>query len=739
MEQRVSTGRPNPARSSFIRQSVWITLPVVCLVLFGLRMLFKDHLSAQQEVAHQARRIADRMASNASLELHKIIELYLDAHGAFRRLMLHELVPDPTLNQGEIERLRGLVAEWNREHPDIILEGQPQPEITLRDHQLADPPFYPAQPQPPAWFLEMDEETLQLWHTAAQTTRADPSVKAAQWQAVIDQTTHRSAKACAQLELLFLNFPPQPLGTWIEGIRDFSKACGTWASESGLTLGSKILGRRFAMLGSVPDPAFFHDLAHHVLHAPDAISKTLLDLGVRKAVTLEGSSAQTMAAVLRPFQMAQTTRRVFDHPVDIAGSEPREDASWHSDGSRFFLLWNPNRRPATSQSPEPVSALRTVQVLPGSLIRSAIDQARVILGSEIPAHFTLNVQAAGRVLSPISTTVAFPDMSRAPSEPQNPLAEARVRWIEPGGPPDAAFAVAVFLNDPQALFNQVRNRSLLFACLVLGAAAAALLGLWNARRAFERQHQLSELKSDFVSSVSHELRAPLASVRLMAESLRLGKITDPTRQQEYYGMIDSECRRLGSLIENVLDFARIERGHKHYEFAPVELESLVRETVRLMEPYAAAREVSLSLRIDSENLDAGAPPEWDGRAVHQALLNLIDNAAKHSQPGQTVDIRVSATSRDPGHRIQITVEDRGPGIPSEDHQRIFEPFFRRGSELRRDTQGAGIGLAIVRHVAEAHGGRVLVESSPGAGSRFTLDLPASPPPSSISQFSILNS
>src|SRR6185436_16910902 len=138
-----------------------------------------------------------------------------------------------------------------------------------------------------------------------------------------------------------------------------------------------------------------------------------------------------------------------------------------------------------------------------------------------------------------------------------------------------------------------------------------------------------EMKSNFVSSVSHELRAPIASVRLMAESLDRGKIQEAQKQGEYFRFIVEECRRLSSLIENVLDFSRIEQGRKQYEFEPTDLAALTRETVRGMEPYAAEKGVRLNLECGMQSAELIV----DGRAIQQAIVNLIDNAIKHSANG----------------------------------------------------------------------------------------------------------
>jgi signal transduction histidine kinase len=334
------------------------------------------------------------------------------------------------------------------------------------------------------------------------------------------------------------------------------------------------------------------------------------------------------------------------------------------------------------------------------------------------------------------------------------------------GTPDFPIAVTVVLADPAAYFAAHHRRQWLFSLLLIVAAATCAGAYVSAHRAFYRQLRLNEMKSNFVSSVSHELRAPIASVRLMAEGLERGTIQQPAKQHEYFRFIVQECRRLSSLIENVLDFSRIEQGRKQYELESTDLVALTEQTVKVMETYAAEQQIQITLAVKGE----AVPVEIDGKAMQQALINLIDNAIKHSPKGATVKVgldfganRTSAPTsaattlnnpnhpltrpsdtlsptggegRERGNRVpvetgyktrpgivQLWVEDNGEGIPAAEHEKIFERFYRIGSEMRRQTQGVGIGLSIVKHIVEAHGGKVIVRSAVGEGSRFTILLP----------------
>jgi signal transduction histidine kinase len=344
-----------------------------------------------------------------------------------------------------------------------------------------------------------------------------------------------------------------------------------------------------------------------------------------------------------------------------------------------------------------------------------------------PAQFTLAALPSSVVQSAVKKAEP-PDQQLAPyAEPAVEIAGMEVLKRDPSWPLLAAASatsfsgtnvtVSEYLARPDLLFARARTRTEWFAVLILVSAAAALVGFVSAYRGFRQQRLLSEMKSNFVSSVSHELRAPIASMRLLAESLDRGKIAGAVKQKEYFGLLAQESRRLSMMIENILDFSRIERGGKNYEFEPADLGALAEDTVQLMRPCAAERQVEVALQ---QNVEAVAQSfACDALALQQALINLVDNAVKHSPPGGRVAVGLDGSEAG----VSLWVEDHGQGIPPEEHERIFERFYRRGSELRRETQGIGIGLTIVQHIVQAHGGRVTVRSAPGHGSRFTMELP----------------
>ncbi|MDB6072264.1 MAG: sensor histidine kinase, partial [Verrucomicrobiales bacterium] len=274
-------------------------------------------------------------------------------------------------------------------------------------------------------------------------------------------------------------------------------------------------------------------------------------------------------------------------------------------------------------------------------------------------------------------------------------------------------------GDPDKLYAPLRNEIGWASGIIGTATLAAGGGLWLSRRALRREQRLHLLKSQFVASVSHELRAPIGSVRLMAEALAAGTV-EGEAARTFHHLLAQEGARLSSLIENVLDFARIESGRKTYQFEETDLPALLRDTVALLEPRAAPRGIRLGL----ECLPLSQVPELDAPAIQQAVMNLLDNALKFSPDNS----RITVTLTDRGtHGWSLSIADEGPGIPPEEHVRIFERFHRLGNELRRETQGAGIGLSLVAHIAGGHGGTVAVKNPMPKGSCFTLTIPWHPP------------
>jgi signal transduction histidine kinase len=231
----------------------------------------------------------------------------------------------------------------------------------------------------------------------------------------------------------------------------------------------------------------------------------------------------------------------------------------------------------------------------------------------------------------------------------------------------------------------------------------------------QRLEDLNKLKSYFVSSVSHDLKTPITSIKMFAELLRTKKNIPKSAAKEYLEIIEGESERLTRLINNVLDFARLERGEKEYHFAEIDLNSLVRHVLKIMNYQFKIEKCVVHDNLPDDECIVNA----DKDSVIEALINLLSNAMKYSHDKK--EIFVLLTKHDRYAALQVT--DQGIGIAPEDVPHIFEPFFRSRGGKVHGAGGAGLGLAIVRQVMEAHNGRIEVKSTPGKGSTFTLLFP----------------
>jgi signal transduction histidine kinase len=252
--------------------------------------------------------------------------------------------------------------------------------------------------------------------------------------------------------------------------------------------------------------------------------------------------------------------------------------------------------------------------------------------------------------------------------------------------------------------------------IMIGVLASLMaLGVFIIARAAARELRVAEMKSNFVSSVSHDLKTPLALIQLFAETLELGRLKNTERAPEYYRIINSEARKLTRLINNLLDFSKIEAGLRKYQLEPTDLASLARRVVDSLESQFRHNQFSVSLRAPQTPIAV----RLDAEAAEQALENLLSNAMKYSPEHREIIVEVDRSDR---YGV-VRVRDRGIGIAPRQQRRIFQKFYRVQTDAGTGPQGTGLGLAIVDHVMRAHGGFVQVDSEPGHGSTFTLHFP----------------
>ncbi len=246
----------------------------------------------------------------------------------------------------------------------------------------------------------------------------------------------------------------------------------------------------------------------------------------------------------------------------------------------------------------------------------------------------------------------------------------------------------------------------LFA-LTVGLVVAAVIQL-------RRQQQLAQLRVDFVSGVSHELRTPLAQIRLFAELLRNGQLRSDQERERSFSIIDEEAQRLTYLVENVLAFARSEHGRSTVIVEPLAMDREMESAIDAFAPLARVRRAKVRSRIEP-----GLVARVDPRALRQIVLNLLDNAVKYGPLGQTVNVTLSGVE----NRVVIAVEDKGPGVPRGDREKIWDPYVRLSRDTESAAGGSGIGLSIVRELVRLHEGRAWVEDAAGGGARFVVEFP----------------
>jgi signal transduction histidine kinase len=688
-------------KPAFFWQGALILLPVAVLAVVSLVSLHQDERAAEADARNRAaenvQSLARAMRPFVDEELHRYLTLqnvWLIGLRLAGQPSVSGTFPDAKL-QADLEK-------WERDYPGLNLVelAMPQGEI-LADGRQIEPPDFSAAPTPPKWFREFSPEQRNLW-AALRTAGSQKEIEARR-QAFFHTNPSEDANRAA--------------GCLISTPAQVAQNSGAFPSETGISFEEIACYQLLSATNAQLTDSLLQSVWWQVIEHRSVVSSKLLDLA--------GGLTNRAGTVIQ--QKYFWTRKFFDDQSkadeclvslrnlpDLKPWKPRWWSHWTRGGETLAIFQAMTYvNPGVDAGGVSLSGQGyEVWLVPRPVVTAIFARALAENKFLVPEYASPAITIEGAVLP--DGGGGIPDekslLGSAEQTAGNYFAQDAIR-----------FDLSFYLTSRERMLAVERRRAKLFAGLILGTVFAALAGLLAARRAWRRQLQLNEMKSNFVSSVSHELRAPIASVRLMAENLEGGKIPEPQKQKAYFSFIVQECRRLSSLVENVLDFSRIEQGRKQYEFEATDLGALARTTVKLMEPYAAEKGVRLEI-TGQENPAPHIESSADGRAIQQALVNLIDNAIKHSAKGQAVTVGIEIKSESAGPLVHLYVSDHGPGIPAAEHEKIFERFYRRGSELRRETQGVGIGLSIVKHIVEAHGGRVLVQSQAGQGSRFTIEL-----------------
>jgi two-component system phosphate regulon sensor histidine kinase PhoR len=287
----------------------------------------------------------------------------------------------------------------------------------------------------------------------------------------------------------------------------------------------------------------------------------------------------------------------------------------------------------------------------------------------------------------------------------NALQKKREMWLLPG------FSIGILLKDSsiQGLVEERGNANLI---ILGGLNLILLLGVGVLFFNINKEIELAHIKSDFVSNVSHELRTPLSLISMFAETLEIGRVTSEKKKQEYYEIISGEANRLGKIVNNILNFSRLESGKRQFASEEVDLNELVENVYRNYKYHLGSLGFDFKLKLEPNLPNINGDPE----AISEALINLIDNSAKYSGDKKIIEVSTGMAK----NMIYMAVKDKGLGIPKSERKKIFDKFYRVPTGLVHDVKGTGLGLTIVQMIMDGHNGKVIMESEAGKGSTFKL-------------------
>ncbi len=681
---------------SLWRSGVLALVPVVGLALVGLESLRRDQAevqaNAQRELAGLSNRFAEAVAS------------WIGA----------EFAQTPPAGASNSPAAAHLLIRWRINPLGEPLDFVVQPDV----------------PTPPAWWLGFDSEGRAAYRRATAQPPEESEVVASSSSLPTAARPALSYEASRTLSL-----EQSTIEAVLEPLLD-----QVGQLPSGLSVAEAAAWRLFGDPANMTLRSSLHALGHYLERELPGTWPELRE-ALRKRQTADSEQAPTIDRLIRSVDQRQRElgllarfQKSIRTPLEERPSQwlTADGEHWYPavsspDGVSVgptFPTNSPTLTPSVRASTD-INESRHLVFLPRAAVTRGILEAAGRLQSQLPNYARLRVSLGGEEFDTMQSE--WKSASVASRDPSALAAfDVTIQDFHLAGRAGAEIA------DTSLLFAGYRRRASMVAGLILAAVGISGLGFWQMRRAYLAQEKLAEQQANFVASVSHELRAPVASVGLMVESLRRGTEVEPVRRENYLRLISQECRRLAQLIQNVLAVGRMNQGRWEYVREPFDFRNLVIDTVARFQPLAEEQHVRIDLEVLPEVPSEGVPLEitGDSLAWQQALTNLLDNALKHSAADGRIVVQLavapatSGPNRTTKNEILLSVIDAGPGVPSEDRERIFEPFYRRGSELRRETQGIGLGLALVRLTVAAHGGHVRCEVSPaGKGARFEINIP----------------
>jgi len=274
-------------------------------------------------------------------------------------------------------------------------------------------------------------------------------------------------------------------------------------------------------------------------------------------------------------------------------------------------------------------------------------------------------------------------------------------------------SITIRLKDEKSIKKDIIRTSWIYGIAITLLLGGMILGIFLTIKDIRREKETAQLRSEFVSNVTHELKTPLTSIYMFAESILLGRVKTKTDQKEYLGIILKETDRLKRLINNILDFTKREKGKLIYHFTEVNLSEVIRSAIRDLDYWTMEKRFNVRTEIE-EDIIGNADPD----AIKQAVINLLSNAINYSRDRKEIVVKLWEKDR----LITIEVEDKGIGIPEGQLDKIFNEFYRVDDENVTEISGTGLGLTVVKDIVQAHHGKLFVKSKINQGSTFTIVL-----------------
>jgi signal transduction histidine kinase len=692
MPVRVSSlvKRARSGRTWFLLVGVLVVVPAVLLVALGMLTLVQDARLADA----QARERLDRAATRAAQDLERGLSLWDRA--------VAELGAEPPAADLHVPPLIARVLDGS---PDaVFIRGESQRQRVLPAGRLL---YAFEAPSPPLSDNMQPPAALQVGETLEIQKRDYPG--AAEAYRALTRSLDPAVRPWA---LLGLARTEAKAGKYAEALRVYE----TLERETEATIGdlpADLVGsvQRCEMLAVSGRPV---ELAREAsaLYRSLTSGRWLLEkpryLYYSECARqwLAGAAGSDQQAVDDLRAVEQQKMRLSDAVASIANAirTPGIPGAGH----RLFELSSGQYLAFWQSAPGERAAVLLVlgntslhsRVWPDMLSVASDDVAATLVAPDGAVVFT-TIAAAGAGMAGVGTPAGSGPMT------------TREQTLQDG---DFLWRVQATAHRPDDLLAEVARRRWLYlamlAVMVGGLLAAGLV----VGRALRREVEVARLKSQFVSAVSHEFRSPLTGISQLSELLVGGKVTDAARRQQYYELIHSESRRLSRLVEQVLDFARMEDGRREYRLERVETVGWLRAMADEFQHTPAAQGKTIAVSVP-EDLP---PVMMDPQAMAGAIHNLLDNAVKYSPDRDTVWLDAAAAADGAG--VVISVRDEGVGVPPDEQRHLFDRFFR-GHQLADTVAGTGLGLSLVKHVVSAHGGEISVTSTPGRGTTFTVVLP----------------